>query len=870
MRLNKLILYPQLLILVFLLSAQHVYANHLKGGWIKYTYIGATGDNIQYRISFYQYSDCGQPDKVDPGIYLAVFDAVTSAEIGSPDYIPKTSLTVEKKSDFGPCFTNPPYVCYLVAEYTAVITVPKNQNGYTLTVQRCCRIAGIANVPNSNSTGLTYTITIPGGSNIADNSPLFKFNDTVAICYGSYFTFDFSAHDDDGDSLAYTFCSGITGGSELDPVVEQPPPPPYAPIPYLGGYSGGSPMGASVTIDPKTGIVSGFAPVQTGTYVLAVCIDEFRHGVYIGHTRKELHIDVSNCQLGGADLDPTYINCDSYSFNFVNRAYRPDFQYSWDFGVTSTTSDTSSKGDPTFTFPDTGVYNVKLKARNGLGCEDSAKTEVKIFPGFKTDFSVDGSCIKNPYNFTDLTTATYGYVQSWQWFFGDNDNMSDTAKNPLYTYQSTGQKTITLVTTSSKGCIDTATHILQVDDGPNLNLRFVDTLICSIDTLQLNASSTTNGAVFKWAPYYAISDTAVSKPLVYPKQSTTYGLTVSYKGCVTSDSVRINVIDKVDLSMPFDTTICKTDAIQLSPSTNALYFSWSPPAGLNGSSIASPLATPLSNTTYALAASVGKCVAKGATTIRVVPYPAANAGADAVICYGKTTQLSANITGSNFLWSPVNSMVDPNSLSPVVGPATTTKYALQVYDTLGCPKPSYDSVLVTVIPKVIAFAGHDTSIVRSQPLQLNATGGANYKWTPSSNLSNAFIANPVALFNDGPDTVSYNVRVSTPDGCFGNDSIKIFIFNTKPDVFIPSAFTPNGDGLNDVFRPTVAGMKQFLYFRVYNRWGQLLFNTSALDKGWDGTYNGTKQESGTYVYSIEAIDFNNKSYLKKGTFVLIR
>jgi gliding motility-associated-like protein len=255
-----------------------------------------------------------------------------------------------------------------------------------------------------------------------------------------------------------------------------------------------------------------------------------------------------------------------------------------------------------------------------------------------------------------------------------------------------------------------------------------------------------------------------------------------------------------------------------------------------------------------------------------VPYPGSNAGTGAVICYGKTAQLNANITGSSFSWSPANSMVDSNSLTSVVGPATTTYYVLKVYDTLGCPKPSYDSVLITVIPKVIAFAGNDTTVVRSQPLQLNATGGTVYKWTPEINLSNPFIANPVAVFDDGhsPDTISYNVRVSTEEGCYANDSIKIYIFNTKPDVFIPSAFTPNGDGLNDIFRPTVAGMKQFLYFRIYNRWGQLMFSTSTPDKGWDGNYNGSKQGSGTYVYVIEAVDYNNNSYSKKGTFVLIR
>jgi gliding motility-associated-like protein len=799
-----------------------------------------------------------------------VHDAVTSAEIGSVYYINKTSLTVEEKSDFGPCFNNPPYVCYLVAEYTTNISVPKNQNGYTLTVQRCCRIAGIANVPNSNSTGLTYTLTIPGGSNIKDNSPVFKFNDTVAICYGAFFTFDFSAQDIDGDSLVYSFCDGITGGTEGDPVVEDPPAPPYATIPYISPYSGQSPMGSSVTINSATGAVSGFAPQAIGTYVVAVCVDEFRDGIYIGHTRKELHIDVSNCQLGGAQLDSAYISCNSYSFNFVNQAYRSDFQYSWDFGVTSTASDTSTQASPVYTYPDTGVYNVQLKATNGAGCEDSAKTQVKIYPGFNADFSVNGSCIINPYNFADLTTAKYGHVNSWQWYFGDIGNLNDTTKNPVYTFQDTGQKTITLIVTSSKGCIDTATKILDVSNGPDVHTGFADTLICSIDTLQLNSSTTTNGALFRWSPAYNISDTSNGKPLVSPKRSTTYNVEVSYKGCVTNDSVHVDVINKVDLRMPADTTICKTDSIQLVPTTDALYFSWSSPGSLSSSIISSPFASPSSNTTYALTASVGKCLAKGVTTVKVVPYPSADAGAAVAICYGKTTQLKASVTGSSFSWSPTNSIVDTTSLSPVVGPTTTTNYVLKVYDTLGCPKPSYDSVLVTVIPKVIAFAGNDTTVVRSQPLQLNATGGAIYKWTPSSNLSNPFIANPVAIFNDGGDTVVYNVRVSTPEGCYGNDSIKIYIFNTQPEVFIPSAFTPNGDGLNDVFRPTVAGMEQFLYFRIYNRWGQLMFSTNESNRGWDGNYNGSKQGSGTYVYVVEAVDYNNKPYIKKGTFVLIR
>jgi PKD repeat protein len=819
MRLNKLIGCLSL-ILIFFLSAQYAYADHLKGGWIKYTYLGTSGNEVHYNVSFYQYSDCSEPEKVDNAIFLAVYDAGTLKEIGTPYNIDISDLTKETKSDFGPCFQNPPTECYLVAEYAENISVPVNSGGYILAVQRCCRIAGIANVPNSNATGLTYTVTIPGGDNNNNSSPVFGFNDAAAICYGSPFSFDFSATDDDGDSLAYSLCSGLTGGTQFDPVVTHPAPPPYAAIPYSGGYSGGQPLGPSATIDPKTGILSGIAPMQLGTYVVAVCVNEFRNGVYISHTRKELHLNVSNCKLGGAELDPSYITCDGFNFTFTNKAgNNPNYFYNWDFGVASINTDTSTLPNPTFVYPDTGTYNVQLKARNNVGCEDSAKTQVKIYPGFLTDFSIDGSCIIHPYDFADLTTTKYGYVNSWKWFFGENEAVDDTTKNPIYNFADTGLKTISLITTNSKGCIDTATKILDVSNGPDLALNFLDTLICNIDTLQLKSFSSTRGAVFNWTPSYNIIGTNTNQPLVYPKQTTTYGITVTYKGCVTNDSVVVNVTDRVALNLPADTAICKTDSIQIVPSTNALYFSWSPPIGLSDASAAQPFAAPLSNTKYNLLASIGKCNAQDAMNVKVVPYPTLNAGNDEAICYGTTTQLNASINGAYFNWSPTSSLFNDNTLTPIAGPQSTTQYILKVTDTLGCPKPVYDSVLVTVIPKVIAFAGNDTTVVRTQPLQLKATGGTFYNWTPASDLNNADIANPIAIFTHAPDTVLYIVKVSTPEGCFSNDSIKVYIFETKPEVFVPNAFTPDGDGRNDLFKTNVAGMSQFLYFRIYNRWG---------------------------------------------------
>ena len=854
------------LLCIFFVSV--TYADHLKGGWIKYSYVSSDASTIQYKVSFYQYSSCLEPEKVDALIYLNIFDGVTFAKVGNTQIIPITDSTRELKDYFGPCFQNPPTICYIVSEYTETISVPVNTSGYVLGVQRCCRIAGIANVPESNSAGLTYTISIPGGANKIDNSPIFNFKDTVAICYDENFSIDLGAKDIDGDSLAYTLCSGLTGGSRIEPIVTDPASPQYQIIPYNSPYSGEQPLGATSTINGKTGLLSGVAPMETGTYVVAVCVDEYRQGVYIGHTRKEIHLDVENCKLGAAELKPSYITCNGYDFTFSNELDDTGFIYMWNFGIANSTTDTSSLRHPTYNYKDTGDYVIKLKVKNAVGCEDSAASNLKIYPGFVTNFTIDGSCIKNPYSFKDLSTTKYGVVNSWQWNF--NDESADTIKNPNYTFADTGFKSITLITTNSKGCIDTATKQLDVSLQPNVALKFADTLICSIDTLQLQSSSSTSGAVFSWSPTYNLSDPSAASPYVFPKQTTVYNVTVDYKGCSGTNSVKVNVIDKVDLSLPADTTICKTDEISLNPTTDALYFSWTPSEGLNSTTVKNPIASPVSNTTYSVIASVGKCTADGSRAVKVVPYPSVHASDDTTICFGKTTQLNASIKGTYFEWSPANSLLNPNTLNPLAGPDSTTSYVLSVTDTIGCPKPSYDTIVVTVLPKVKAFAGNDTIAVINEPVQLNASGGSSYLWSPAIYLNSNVIQNPVAVFQGGLDTILYVVKATTPQGCSGTDDIKIYIFETKPSIFVPSAFTPNNDGLNDVLRPTIAGMQKFNYFNVYNRWGALLYSTSQEGQGWDGNYNSKKQQSGTYVFTASALDYTGKNYFIKGTFVLIR
>jgi len=307
----------------------------------------------------------------------------------------------------------------------------------------------------------------------------------------------------------------------------------------------------------------------------------------------------------------------------------------------------------------------------------------------------------------------------------------------------------------------------------------------------------------------------------------------------------------------------------LQVNSQALQYRWTNDAGQFVSDQKNPRLQPTRTTQYFVTANLGKCEDKDNVRIVTIPYPSVNAGMDTSICFGNAVMLNAKIVGSSFRWSPSLNMIQSNTLTPLITPASSKTYYLTVSDTLGCNKSVTDSVQIAVIPKPLVFAGRDTAVSINQPLQLNATGATNYRWTPSTGLSDAGIANPVAIFNNGIDSILYRVRGSNGI-CFGEDSIKVMIFQNGPDLYIPSAFTPNADGRNDILKPIPVGIAQLNYFALYNRWGQLIYKTSAIGAGWDGNYNGEPQPAGTYIFQAEAKDITGKTIYKKGTAVLIR
>jgi PKD repeat protein len=781
-----------------------------------------------------------------------------------------------------PCITNPPRdVCYRLRYYEAIIELPNTINGYTIAFQRCCRIEGIRNLnPPSNDFGATYLCEIPGTRDLKDavhnSSPLFNAEDAVAVCMGSNFVFDFSSTDAaDNDSLVYQFCNAYAGGGPNNgqtcstcPTPIPGVPPPYKSLSYRPDFSGSSPLGNSVSINSKTGIISGTAPHSIGQYVVTVCVSEYRKGFLINTHRKDIHIKVSDCIPLKAKLNPDYSYCDDFLVTFRNMQINPTGSvYTWDFGDGSAPENSSvPDGTLKHQYADTGTYKVKLKVVLAGQCIDSTSTNARVYPGFYPGFTYDGACLFTPFLFKDTTKSRYGAANFWRWDFGDettdNDNSPD--KTPNWQYNSLGKKEVTLTVASDKGCSGTFSVTLEVTDKPDINVPFKDTLICSIDSLELQAIG---GGVFEWTPAYNMINSNTGTPTVFPKQTTTYTVKMTENRCVATEEIKVRVVDFVTLNAGKDTTICTTDTIQLLPVSDGLRYTWtsSPGAPFSDPKIKNPFTSPTAPTTYHVLSSIGKCFAEDEITVRTIPYPVVNAGEDPTICFDDTAQLYGTTDGSSFRWEPAISLVNGNTLSPMAYPRFTRTYTLLAFDTLGCPKPGFDRVVVNVKPEIIAFAGNDTAIVKGQPLQLNGSGAEFFAWSPESGLNQTSIPNPLAILDKN---ISYIMRTFTPEGCFSIDTINIQVFQTMPDIFVPNAFVPTGR--NNELRPKAVGISTLYFFRVFNRWGQMVFQTSQMGKGWDGRLNGVIQNSGTYVWMVSGIDYTGKKVIKKGTATLIR
>jgi gliding motility-associated-like protein len=433
-----------------------------------------------------------------------------------------------------------------------------------------------------------------------------------------------------------------------------------------------------------------------------------------------------------------------------------------------------------------------------------------------------------------------------------------------------------------------ASYVVKAKDATGAEAT-ANTIVSNLAGAQITEADTTATTCTNNTGKIDVTTTGGKPPLQYSTNGTSFinspsitGLgfgnyTVTVKdanGCITTKPdviVRLNNTLSIDAG---DTVkICAGKNGNTNATGNATTYTWLPTQGLSTPSILNNSASPIQTTTYYLTGTTGVCTKTDSVTVLVKPAPIPNAGQGQTICFGKNASLQAGAGQVSYAWQPTAFLNNPNAaFTDVLQPTKDITYNLSVVGANGCASLQDAQVTIKVTPPPKVFVGNDTSIAIGEPfilhaIDVNGSGFNQFAWQPFYLLQNAAAQEP--LIQNIQSNTSFSVTATTAAGCVGLDSINIKVF-TKPDIYVPTAFTPNADGLNDVLRAIPVGIKSFGYFTVFNRYGQRIFTTTDANKGWDGKNKDGGLYAGTYVWITQGVDFKGRVVEKKGVVVLVR
>jgi gliding motility-associated-like protein len=515
--------------------------------------------------------------------------------------------------------------------------------------------------------------------------------------------------------------------------------------------------------------------------------------------------------------------------------------------------DNSNLANPNATPTTTTTYTVLGTDANN--CQNTASVTITVnnLPNVNAgnDLSM---CIGG----TTQLNATGASIYTWSPSTGLS---STTIANP----QSTAVSTIlyTVTGTDGNGCSNSDEILLTVNPLPTINTSPNDQ-ICIGDSIQLTASGAIN---YQWSPTANVSNPTVSNPYVRPTATTVYtAIGTDGNGCSNSATIEIivNPLPSVDAGNNINS--CRGDDVQLSAS-GAVTYSWSPSTFLNNTTIPNPIASPDTTTLYYVTGvDVNGCINSDSVLVTIFRI---NVIPDETICEGESVQLNVfGSPGNSFVWSPSTGLSNPTIANPIASPTSTTTYSVSASDMAGCNDQDSVTILVNPAPNaqltyevVAACTGGYVNFYN------NSSGGTSYFWQFGDGDTSS-LENPVHIY---PYSGSYNgtLQVVSEFGC-SNDvefNLETLGFNDYFNIYIPNVFTPNGDGENDLYKVIVPGrIAECVSLSIYNRWGQLIFISTANNLTWDGyTSVGQPVPNGTYMYIIEVAD---KSY--SGTISLFR
>lgn len=473
--------------------------------------------------------------------------------------------------------------------------------------------------------------------------------------------------------------------------------------------------------------------------------------------------------------------------------------------------------------------------------------------------------------FNPVITPSQPYTYTW----GGNGTpflSATNIANPLGVFTAQGNYVLTLlVEPQAVGCQgeDTVNILVLPND---IILHNGDTAICKGDPVPINVTGHPL-FTYTWTPPDFLNNPSIEDPISTPDTSITYTVTATYPGCnnmVKSFSIDVQPVPIVYAGP--DREVCDYDTVQLHATVTPSWYNqytyvWDPATGLNSGSIPNPIfKDPQSMIINLTVTTPAGCTGTDDLFIQVNRSDFGKVTPqEKVICPGDTVQYVAE-GGIAYYWSPGIYLNDSTISMPYAMANAPIDYRVIIVNNKGC----IDTLIarLDVVSGAVLDAGGDVVLYPGETHQMNPGGNCSFfAWSPDYHISS--LVSPTPIVNP-PVTTKYFVTGTTEYGCKINDSITIRI-SEETILDLPNAFSPgSGTSINDELKIIKRGLATLNYFKIFNRWGEEVFETKDIERGWNGRYKDTPQPMGVYVYVIDATTSTGKRFYKQGNITLIR
>ncbi len=574
----------------------------------------------------------------------------------------------------------------------------------------------------------------------------------------------------------------------------------------------------------------------------------------------------------------------------------------WSFGNQGSSNDLN----PSFQFDTSGNYTINVQLTDTNGClterTQTAYVLVDDYPivGFTSVITDNGDtidsesviCYPEQVTFTDTSISTFGVTTfgSRTWDLGVSSPIVP-SQSVSWNYNEPDDYYITLIEETSNGCKDTVIDTITIV-GPVADISLSENLICVGDEITFDIFDSTDVFAYQWDFGNGIgTDTIFTNNISNAEISNQYievplggstfvTLIIWSKDFVCDYPVKKPLsVHNVEANFGFeDSTVCLNDEVVFNDSsltTGSTAYFWDIGNGTTYTS-SEPFSQSYANVgtgVYSVMLTLNDPVTGCKDTmfrsLEILPRPTISA-TDADMCFGDSALITAS-GGITYSWNDPVEIFYPDSSASFAFADQTVTYTVTGTDTNGCWETAQSTV--TVIEEQDLIEERECIIIgESATIGFDYGPGYTYDWTvgPTDFLVCEECAVQTVTITEEVDSIEYEVAYSDPLGCFPKVDRYTVCVEDKYTVDVPSAFTPDGAGENNIVYVKGHGIQELIYFRIYNRWGEMVFETNDINQGWNGVYKGSAQDMETFVYQAKVLFYNNKHGEKGGEITLIR